>query len=748
MSLSRSYVISSFIYVVVSIILCTIPLLNYLGYEFSAAIALLVPFIAGWTTISNLKPQTSKQLLAFHWQSLKGNLLLLLIPFLVITVNLFWVKNCSYGEGILFYILLPCVTVLFSVSLALFCGVMFRRAKLLYTLLVLLILCHPLYIGYTTPAIYSYNFIYGYFPGFSYDEVLEISPTLIVFRLVTIITAVFLLFLTLFIVQNNVPGDNLLTKIISLSRLTRRERLNSLVIGLLLILAGIWLFKEQIGFESSSELIQKSLGKKIETEHFRIWYSPVSFDDAEIRWVAGEHEFRFTQVEEALETDFTEKIDSYIYPDTETKRRFIGTGTTNIAKPWRNELHQTKDSWQATLKHELVHVLAGEFGMPIIKTHYNTGVVEGLATAIDDEWGNRTLDEYAKAILQFGIVRNPEQLISPTGFLVQTSSVSYVMMGSFCKFLIAQYGISRFKELYRGRGVRLVFGKPYEQLVEEWKEHLFAVTVPEEWRAHVLYVFKRPSIFAKECARRIAYLNERANAERSVGNNKEAEYLFAISLANSWNTEAFAGLVRLKYDTQKFDEVIAMMDEHMKDSLHRSALSSLLLLYADAMWARGDNDSAMNVYKQLKSLDLSERYNEVVELRMLSLRDTSLRHILMKFFTSSMSDTEALLLLDTLGKKNTQPLLNYLKAQVRLRQKNFRDAIQNLEKISLNNPMLLFGKERMLGEAYFRLKDFQQAKIHFWQSLNYITNKASIQRIEDWIERSNWFENNAGNYWK
>ena len=33
-----------------------------------------------------------------------------------------------------------------------------------------------------TPRIDSYNFIYGYFPGFTYDEDLTITPTLLAWR--------------------------------------------------------------------------------------------------------------------------------------------------------------------------------------------------------------------------------------------------------------------------------------------------------------------------------------------------------------------------------------------------------------------------------------------------------------------------------------------------------------------------------------------------------------------------------------
>jgi len=508
----------------------------------------------------------------------------------------------------------------------------------------------------------------------------------------------------------------------------------------------MWFFRTDLGFESSASQIQTTLGAFVESEHFRIFYSPSSFDDREIQWVKAEHEFRYEQVSRALNSYTQQKIDSYIYPDAETKRQYIGTGTTNIAKPWRNEIHQTKDSWHNTLKHELVHVLAGEFGLPILKIHYSTGLVEGLAEAVDNEYGNRTLHEYAAAVIKFGIVKHPEEFLSSVQFMMTSSSLSYVMMGSFCQFLIDRYGMHRFKELYRGKSPKLVYGQTYEQLATEWRHVLRRIDVPDQWREHAFYYFKRPSIFAKECARRVAYLNERASAALLKGNNVEAEKLFTESLAESWNTEAFAGFVRLKYNNQQYHDVVSMMNEQLKDSVHQSALSSLLLLYGDAEWAMGKGDSAFNIYEQLQALDISERLNESVQLRMAALQDTILCSSLVKFFTSSLSDSESMQFLDSLGKKKTNLLLHYLKARLALRQKNYGEIIGNLEKTSFSNAVLQYGKERLLGEAYFRLKDFQQAKVHFWQSLNFTTNKSSVQQIEDWIERCEWYENNATKY--
>ena len=45
-------------------------------------------------------------------------------------------------------------------------------------------------------------------------------------------------------------------------------------------------------------------------------------------------------------------------------------------------------------------------------------------------------------------------------------------------------------------------------LIAEWQAYLERVAVLEAWRNHVAYYFQRPSIFAKECVRTIALLND------------------------------------------------------------------------------------------------------------------------------------------------------------------------------------------------------------------------------------------------
>ncbi len=728
--------------------LIQLPLFNYLGYEFSASVALILPFIIGISTITAFRrlscepSHTPRSLFkSTLTQSFRLSGLLLGIPFIIATANIFIIKNCSYGEGLLFFLLLPCITTLWSIALAFFCAVTFRKAYLFYFLFLTFDLFYPLYLGYFTPAIYSYNFIYGYFPGFSYDEILTITPTLLFFRGVTLICSWFLVLSSWLIIYTGQVKSKIKEKILAILSLFPSNVATDLLLILFIALSLAWLYRFNLGFESNNASIQKELSATYQTKHFIIYYAPGSFSIDEIEFVGREHEFRFEQDEHALDVHPTDIISSYIYPDTETKRKFIGTGTTNIAKPWRKEIHLNKDSWQDVLKHELVHILAGDFGLPIIHAHYNIGLNEGLATAIDGDWGNRTLHQYAAGIKKFGIATHPERLVSADGFATQASSVSYVLMGSFCQYLIEKHGIQPFKKLFGGESVHAAYGKSYPELVNDWQASIDTITVPDSWKKHIEYYFKRPSIFAKECARTIARINQAGYVALANNDIPTAQQQFNTSLHGSWNTEAFVGLVRTKYLDGKYENVINMVNTQLNDSIRQASTVSVLLLYGNSLWVTGDTSKARKVFTQIIDMDLSERYNEAATLRLLFLDDEQLSKPMATYFTKSLSDSSALLFLDSLHQQTTTPLLNYLQTKNLFRLKRYNEVLSHLQSDSTNLPTTIeSGRNELIAQSYFWLNDYLNAKQYFTNELQFVQNESAKMSILDEIKRCEFFQ--------
>ncbi len=737
------------------LVLIQFPLFDYLGYEFSAACALVLPFLVGPVVISSLKPvvrdHSDGDLFRFSiaWEkAFRSIKFLLLIPFLVATLNIFFVKNCSYGEGVLFYVLIPVITALWSMTLAQLCVVITRHALLLYYFTILLVLLHPLYLGYFTPAIYSYNFIYGYFPGFSYDEVLTVTPTLWLFRGVTLLCSMFIVFGSMMVLSASHRSEASITSRKVRFFSTHPTLLQLLTVLCLIGLVILWIFRCQLGFETSQYSIEESLSGVYRTDHFIIRYAPGMFTRKELEFAGQEHEFRLFQDEKALHITRTTPITSFIYPDEETKRRYIGTGTTNIAKPWRSEMHLNFNSWQEVLKHELVHVLAGEFGMPVIHAHYNIGLTEGLATAIDDDWGNRTLHQYAASMKKFGIVQNPEQLISAEGFMTHSSSLSYVAMGSFCKFIIDRYGIDKFKQLYGGKDFQSVYGVTTTQLIEQWQAMIDTIEIPDSWRKHVEYYFKRPSIFAKECARTTARLNQEGNTALADRDLTKAREYYGKSLSASWNTGAFTGFIRTQYMAGFHNSVINMMKKQLRDSTHRASLSGVFMIYGTSLWAKEDTASARFVYNEILDLNLSQPYNAEATIRLHFLSDTTVSQAMAVYYTSTQPGIQPLSEVDSLLHRTPPPsppsleLLAYLHSQQSYRLKRYDSAITGLTPLTFSElPILEFSKNELLGKSWFGKGDYSRAEDYFSEMLRTTTNESARKGVEDWIKRCEWFKN-------
>lgn len=745
----KRLIVPALLLFVYSNLILRFPLFDYLGYEFSVAVALVAPWLS-WILVKHFlrkqfvspEERTISNLRRYAADAQLSSFILLAIPFCSATANVLFTKNCSFAEGAMFYLLIPVVSSVWTTGLTVVCVVAFRRPLRWYALFLTCCFLYPFSLGYFYPQIYSYNFVYRYFPGFSYDETMSITMAILLFSLLTILVGVLL-----YLIAEEIVFQR--------SERAHQARSSSLLRrGIIIFLAGCtlgaWMFRSDLGFESPAHFIQRQLGGAYESEHFTIYYSKRTFSDDEIRYVAAMHEFRFHQVQTALNVHGIQHIASYLYPDSDVKRKFIGTGNTNIAKPWRREVHLNKDSWEGTLKHELVHALAGEFGMPVIKAHYNTGLIEGLAMAIDDDFGNRTLNEYAAAMMKFELIKDPARLVRPIGFALQSSSVSYVMMGSFIRYLIDGYGVDRFKELYGGRSPDDIYGAGYEALAQDWLRFLSSIEVPESSRNHVEFYFNRPSIFAKNCAHAVANKNEEGRRLLEKNSPVGAMSRFQAGLRMSWNSESFAGLVRSSFAAARYDSVISLMDVQLQDSLRRISVIHLYVPYGDALWYRNDYITARRVYLDLASYDLTEWMSESGVLRTVILDHQQLRMTLADYVVGSMDDSSALSLFDILDLGTLQPAVRYLRAKLNFRKMKYRDAVTQFESIheSLDYPILNARKEQLLGEAYFHLHEYRKASANFQQALKFITNKSYIKRIGDWIERCEWFEQNGERFLK
>ncbi|MBI2428621.1 MAG: hypothetical protein HYV29_07485 [Ignavibacteriales bacterium] len=707
--------------------LTQVPLFNYLGYEFSAMMTIPATLISGILTLQflsehRIKPITRRTWLFVIVDYLHVNFLLLLIPLIVITLNAFVVKNCAYSKGLAYYLLLPLVTMIFSVSLSLVIGSLFRWSKTIFIVTVFGLLSHIVVITYFQPQLYAYNFILGYFPGITYDETIGDMQTLIIFRQFTLIAS--LLLILIFVVGLSVfgPRDPLLRNISSLRSTIRQHKVLWVCIALTsaTLVAG-HLYRSEIGIAHSGSDIQRALGRRSESENFIFYYAPDNYSISEIIRLKAEAEYHFRVASLRLESGNGDqkKIEVYIYPSSSVKQRYIGTAN------------------EGSFRHELVHILAAEFGFPIIRASTRMALNEGVAVAIDWEPGLFTPHQYAAALMREKSLENVASMFSLTGFAAQPSSYAYLVTGSFCKYLIDRYGIDRVKHAFPNGNILTVFGENLESLVKDWKIFLRTVDATEIPAETVKAYFFTQSIFYRTCAREVAEKNQRAVQALRVKEYRSAEMEFMASYEDAPTSYALRGIMQSLIAQKKYSEAIALYDDLPETSLLRLN-PSLLFLSADASFLYEKKERAFLLYSKLSQMNFSEGFIEAAALRRQLIREQVEPGTVYSLYYSGMEDSAKVVTLkkEVLNRKESIAL-RYLLGTILWRMGENEQAIAYFHEVMAgvpNDSELLYFATTSAAEIEYRLGHYERAKQHFWSAKNVVLTGSLDEYLNERIE--------------
>src|SRR5690606_1026612 len=124
------------------------------------------------------------------------------------------------------------------------------------------------------------------------------------------------------------------------------------------LVGGLWyaLQPARHGFHATLASLEEVLPGTRVTDHSVIHYAPTSEPAREIDVVAAEHEFAWHRLHGLLGRAPAGKIDSFIFPSPELKRRVLGAGNTEVAPPWRLQLYLNHQPFPAAvMHHELAH---------------------------------------------------------------------------------------------------------------------------------------------------------------------------------------------------------------------------------------------------------------------------------------------------------------------------------------------------------------------------------------------------------
>ncbi len=734
--------IAALIYFLVAGALTQAPLFNYLGFEFSALLTIPTSLISGILTIQFLREHQTKPLTQRTWllvviDYLRVNLLLLVIPFVIISLNAFAVKNCAYGKGVLYFLLLPVITAIFSVSLSLVIGTVFKKSKTMFVIAVIGLLSHSVVVTYTQPQLFAYNFIVGFFPGITYDETSTDMNALIVYREFTLIASVMLIALFSILIGKHDMRKKISENISIIKKNSKKDRiLWGVFVFCGLLLAAGYIFRDRMGFEFSPGDIQNGLGRRSESEHFIIYYRQDDYSAEEMKTLKLESEFHFQRVSEVLKTKNSEKkkVTVYIYPNGSWKQKYIGTTNTNIAKPWKQEIHLTKGTFRSTFRHELVHILASDFGLPLIRASMRMGLNEGLAVAVDWDAGIFSPHQFSAALLRENALENVEGLYSLTGFVKQSSTYSYLVSGSFSRYLIDRYGIERFQRVFRNGNFMIHFGESLESLVKDWKEFLTTIDATEISSETVTALFFQQSIFFKTCPREVADQNQRASQAMRAKNFALAESEFSASYANAPTVSALRGIFQSLNSQKKSNRVI---EEYVKLP-ERSSLRmnpAILLLLADAYYLGGQKKEAFQLYQQIRSMNFSESYIEAAALRKQCVLDSIDSDLFYTMLYSGLDDSEKLKMIENVnGTQRNSVGLQYFKAIFKTTESS--SSIEMLTNVSLqtsSHDLKYFALIRDSQHLY-ELNRYEEAKSLLWNAKNYVPTSTMSEYLDEQIE--------------
>jgi hypothetical protein len=511
-------------------------------------------------------------------------------------------------DGLLFYILITLPAILIGSTLGLFAyylSARFSRTVLLILLGIIALI--PVFEIYYNPQIYFYNPLIGFFPGTIYDERLDITLRLGVYRLINVA-----FFISLFY---------------SLSQLLKRKyRINKYLYLLFVVFITIlFLFSSSyLGYSTNKSRIEASLKGKCYTEHFEIIYDS-SIDTVFLKNVIINHEYYYFELKKFFMDEPPRKITSFIFKNDKQKGELFGSENADVAKPWLYQIYTTAGNYDNSLRHEIAHIFTASFGAGPFKIahNFNPALIEGIAEAAAPLYNNWFIDQIASIAYNNNYKYPVDKLYNGFNFFGQSSALSYVYAGSFTNYLINRYGIEKFKEWYKGKPFSDLYDLDLPHMAAKYYEYLQQLGFANKHNT-AQYYFGRQTIFSKFCPRYIAHLLELGWSNYNMNNFIEAENEFDHINKITNNYSALYGLILSGVELKKGQEALYLIDKNISKYESGSYYYSLELLRGDLLIRNNQYEHARVQYNQLNYQNPDLRYNYLSKLRINLSRDDSL----------------------------------------------------------------------------------------------------------------------------
>lgn len=737
---TKEYTFSLIIVTLFSIALTFFPLIGVLGFEYAVTSAFLLSFVFIFTSVALTSSAYYEDSYFTNPNELLTkpvliNFSLLLINFMIGLISSFYKRDCDVGSGIAFYLLIPLITWVFSTSIGVLSGVLFRKRGFIAGSLVLIsIIVYSLWSFYGQVHIFFYNAVIGYFPGSFYDESITVTSSLVLYRAVILLWA-FLIFTLVLIIR-------------SLNKNKVSLFLIFIFVSLTSLLTFTYFKQENLGFKYSREYIKQNLlSETYETEHFVIHYAPGSKEAEDIQLIAGDHEWRYEEISSYLKIDLNDKISSYIYPDKESRKKYFGSFGAPFANPIHKEIHQVYTSFpMQSLKHELVHVISSEFGSDLTRISPELGLVEGVAVAAD--WPVNKVDRHqaAKFLLSDEKLSRYLKHFLDFRFWYYPQSTSYTLMGSYCKYLIDVFGIENFKKYYK-TGSPEVYGQTTDQLITSWVEFLNSnIELTEDERMLLEDRFSEKSVFQSTCSRKTDKLFAKGIRKYKSGDFSGAAIKFRQVHDLSGDSNAKMFLAYSYYYNNDYD---SLFDLDIETGLTEVDANIIRNLRLNALWAQRDLNRPPYIhFKELRSKPLPDNVRREIDLKLDLVRfGKGLRQDMVNYLTADNSFDRFVIIKEVSELYRSYLPAYYLLGRMYFQGGDYKRALNNFKTAdsSISElPSLGIQLEnlKLFGISYYALGDYDGTIRTFERIVDLAPDQRYRQYARNFIERAQWAINN------
>jgi hypothetical protein len=671
-SISRPQLIAASAVFVLLAAVGFLPLFGGPGYEQALASGLIVPAAAAIATAIELSASDFAPFAGVA-RGIGSGIALALIAFSTALLHGLRVGICDFSGGAVFYALTAGFGAIVGGTWgAVVAEVCRGRPRARRTWCVLLGLAGP--IGgivvsvarfWGSPMIFAYDPFFGFFSGTLYDTIVDVRTELWTYRAGSLATVVGVALIA-----------SVFTRTTARTLALRADWPAALraFLGLAALSGSLAITANgpELGHWQTAASIARSLGGRASGPHCDVVF-PDSLLAEQVTLLVRDCEEELSADEKRLGASLGGRLTDYVFRDGNEKRRLMGAAQTSIAKPWRREVYVQLSGYpHPILGHEIAHAVAGSFGSGPFRIAGgagglwpNPGLIEGVAVATSPDDEELTDAQWARAMLDLGILP-PVRLLFSFGFLGENAAKSYTIAGAFVTWVLDRWGAPVVRAWYGGASIEELSGQGWGALDDQFRQSLRSLPMPADALAYARARFERPSVWVRKCPHVVDALNRDGDRCRDDHRLARAiESYDGVIARDPSDLHARFELARIDVwsgdHTRGRDELAKIGADGQTPKTWRDHAQELL---ADDDMARGLYERAAEAYRAIAAHTLDEDVARTLEVKAQAASDPAARRAIVDLLIGTpgrpVDSWLGALSLGTWAEQAHEPLADYL----------------------------------------------------------------------------------------